>query len=187
MRTDSTNLSDEAVNSVRDYISKNFDKNYLPAQANSYSSKEGAQEAHEAIRPSSVDVQQHHLKAMERDAERLYELIWRQFVACQMMPALYTLTVITVKAGDFDLNVKGRIVRFDGYTKVQTQTARKDDEQILPDINSGDLLTLKKLDPVQHFTKPTPRYGEASPGQRTRKTGHWASFNLCCNHFYNPG
>jgi len=171
MRTDSTNLSDEAVNSVRDYISKNFDKNYLPAQANSYSSKEGAQEAHEAIRPSSVDVQQHHLKAMERDAERLYELIWRQFVACQMMPALYTLTVITVKAGDFDLNVKGRIVRFDGYTKVQTQTARKDDEQILPDINSGDLLTLKKLDPVQHFTKPTPRYGEASLVRELEKRG----------------
>jgi DNA topoisomerase I len=171
MRTDSTNLSDEAVNSVRDYISKNFDKNYLPAQANSYSSKEGAQEAHEAIRPSSVDVQQHHLKAMERDAERLYELIWRQFVACQMMPALYTLTVITVKAGDFDLNVKGRIVRFDGYTKVQTQTARKDDDQILPDINSGDLLTLKKLDPVQHFTKPTPRYGEASLVRELEKRG----------------
>lgn len=171
MRTDSTNLSDEAVNSVREYISQNFDKNYLPAQANSYSSKEGAQEAHEAIRPSSVSVQQHHLKGMERDAERLYELIWRQFVACQMTPAQYTLTVITVKAGDFELNVKGRIVRFDGYTKVQTQAARKDDDQILPDINSGDLLTLKHLDPVQHFTKPTPRYGEASLVRELEKRG----------------
>lgn len=171
MRTDSTNLSAEAVTSAREYIAQNFDKAYLPDQANSYSSKKGAQEAHEAIRPSSVTVQQHHLKGMERDAVRLYELIWRQFVACQMMPAKYMLTAITVKASDFELNVKGRVVRFDGYTKVQQQAARKGDEQILPDIKPGDSVTLKALDPVQHFTKPTPRYGEASLVRELEKRG----------------
>ena len=171
MRTDSTNLSSEAVNLARGYILENFDKNYLPAQANSYSSKKGAQEAHEAIRPTSVDVQQYNLKGMERDAERLYELIWRQFVACQMTPAQYILTVIIVQAGDYELNVKGRIVRFEGYTKVQAQAARKDVDQILPDIKNGDTLTLKKLDPTQHFTKPTPRYGEASLVKEMEKRG----------------
>src|SRR5690606_2775139 len=86
MRTDSTNLSAEAVDSVRDYIGNEFGARYLPDAPNRYSSKEGAQEAHEAIRPSDVQRRGTDLAGMERDAERLYELIWRQFVACQMTP-----------------------------------------------------------------------------------------------------
>ncbi|MBT3409280.1 MAG: DNA topoisomerase I subunit omega, partial [Halieaceae bacterium] len=171
MRTDSTNLSGEAVAACRGYIESNFSKRYLPDSPNSYSSKEGAQEAHEAIRPSDVNVLQASLKGMERDAERLYELIWRQFVAGQMPAAEYTATTITASAGDYQLNAKGRIIRFDGYTKVQPPASRKGDDSVLPDVNEGDVLALKKLDPVQHFTKPTPRYGEASLVRELEKRG----------------
>ena len=171
MRTDSTNLSNEAVASCRDYIEKNFPPAYLPEKAHLYSSKEGAQEAHEAIRPSDVTVSQNSLTGMERDAERLYELIWRQFVACQMPPAEYTSTVVTVTAGDYRLNAKGRIVRFDGYTRVQSPGSRKGEDVVLPDLKEGDVLTLEKLEPAQHFTKPAPRYGEASLVRELEKRG----------------
>ena len=171
MRTDSTNLSADAVASCRAYIGKNFPASYLPDQAKSFSSKEGAQEAHEAIRPSDVNVSQTSLQGMERDSERLYELIWRQFVAGQMPDAEYTATVVTVTAGDYTLNAKGRIIRFDGYTKVQAPAGRKGDDAVLPDMKEGEMLTLDKLDPAQHFTKPTPRYGEASLVRELEKRG----------------
>lgn len=171
MRTDSTNLSAEAVGACRDYIGKNFPPRYLPDSPKSYSSKEGAQEAHEAIRPSDVNISQTALKGMERDSERLYELIWRQFVACQMPPAEYTSTVVTVTAGEYELNAKGRIIRFDGYTKVQPPAGRKGEDTVLPDMKEGDSLDLKQLDPAQHFTKPAPRYGEASLVRELEKRG----------------
>ncbi|NCF19074.1 MAG: type I DNA topoisomerase [Haliea sp.] len=171
MRTDSTNLSAEAVATCRDYIADNFPPAYLPEKPRLYSSKEGAQEAHEAIRPSDVNVPQTALKGMERDAERLYELIWRQFVACQMPAAEYTATVVTASAGDYRLNAKGRIIRFDGYTRVQPPAGRKGDDTVLPDVKEGDALELLKLDPAQHFTKPAPRYGEASLVRELEKRG----------------
>jgi len=162
MRTDSTNLSADAVEACREYILDSYGKKYLPESPAVYSSKEGAQEAHEAIRPSSVAVQPNQLSGMERDAERLYTLIWQQFVACQMSPAEYTSTSVVVSAGDFELRTRGRVVRFDGYTKVLPQTARKDEDVVLPDIKVGQILPLIKLNPNQHFTKPTARYTEAS-------------------------
>jgi DNA topoisomerase-1 len=171
MRTDSTNLSVDAVAACRDYIAANFSPRYLPEAPVRYSSKEGAQEAHEAIRPSDVTVLQGSLNKMERDAERLYELIWRQFVACQMTPAEYTSTAVTVSAGDYDLAAKGRIIRFDGYTAVLSPGVRKGDDSVLPDIREGDVLDLKLLDPAQHFTKPTARFGEASLVKEMEKRG----------------
>ena len=171
MRTDSTNLSAEAVSGCREYIKNNFSKDYLPEQPNSYSSKEGAQEAHEAIRPSDVNVPQTALKKMERDAERLYELIWRQFVACQMTPARYLSSTITVAAGEYQLNAKGRIIQFDGYTRVQPVAGKRAEDVVLPDLKQGDVLDLLKLDPTQHFTKPAPRYGEASLVRELEKRG----------------
>jgi len=171
MRTDSTNLSAEAVNTCREYIGANFPPAYLPDTPNSYSSKEGAQEAHEAIRPSDVNVSQTALSGMERDAERLYELIWRRFVACQMPPAEYISTVVTVAAGDYELTARGRIIRFDGYTRVQPPGGRKGEDAVLPDLKEADVLTLRKLDPAQHFTKPAPRYGEASLVRELEKRG----------------
>ena len=171
MRTDSTNLSAEAVAACRAYISDNYPPRYLPEKARVFSSKEGAQEAHEAIRPSDVNVLQTSLKGMERDAERLYELIWRQFVAGQMPNAEYTSTVVTASAGDYELNAKGRIIRFDGYTRVQPPAGRKADDAVLPDLQEGESLKLVKLDPAQHFTKPAPRYGEASLVRELEKRG----------------
>ncbi len=162
MRTDSTNLSKEAVESCREYILSNFGKAYLPSAPVAYSSKEGAQEAHEAIRPSNVDIQPNQLSGMERDAERLYGLIWQQFVACQMTPAEYTSTSVVVEAGEFELRTRGRVIRFDGYTKILPQVAKKDEDVVLPEMKVGQVLPLIKLNPQQHFTKPPARYTEAS-------------------------
>ena len=172
MRTDSTNLSQEALESCRGYIGDNFGANYLPEKANYYGSKEGAQEAHEAIRPSNVNIKSESLSDMERDAQRLYELIWRQFVACQMVPAEYYATTIKVQAGDYELVAKGRVLKFDGWTKVQTQVKRKGEEDLtLPDVKEGQILELKGLDPKQHFTKPVARFNEASLVKELEKRG----------------
>jgi DNA topoisomerase-1 len=171
MRTDSTNLSDDAVSACRELINTKYGRRYLPDTPRTYASKSGAQEAHEAIRPSDVTIETTALVGMERDAERLYELIWRQFVACQMPNAEYTSTTVQVKAGEMQLKVRGRILRFDGYTRVQTPVGRNGDDTPLPDYKVGDELNLLKLDPVQHFTKPPPRYGEASLVRELEKKG----------------
>ena len=172
MRTDSTNLSADAVGAVRDFIVEQFGKNYLPAEPLSYGSKANAQEAHEAIRPSEVTVQASALTDMEVDAKKLYELIWRQFVACQMPPALYDVTNITVQAGEFELRAKGRVLRFDGWTRVQPAQKRKDEEENeLPDLKVGEVLSLEQLLPAQHFTKPPARYSEASLVKELEKRG----------------
>ncbi|MCL1065486.1 type I DNA topoisomerase [Shewanella olleyana] len=172
MRTDSTNLSKEAVEGVRDMIGSEYGKKYLPEQPLRYGSKEGAQEAHEAIRPSNVIVQSASLTDMERDAQRLYELIWRQFVACQMMPAKYDATRLTVTAGDYELKASGRTLRFDGWTKVQPPMGKKNDEDnTLPPLDKGDVLDLNELLPKQHFTKPPARFSEASLVKELEKRG----------------
>ncbi|NAI01712.1 type I DNA topoisomerase [Escherichia coli] len=171
MRTDSTNLSQDAVNMVRGYISDNFGKKYLPESPNQYASKENSQEAHEAIRPSDVNVMAESLKDMEADAQKLYQLIWRQFVASQMTPAKYDSTTLTVGAGDFRLKARGRILRFDGWTKVMPALRKGDEDRILPAVNKGDALTLVELTPAQHFTKPPARFSEASLVKELEKRG----------------
>ena len=162
MRTDSTNLSEEAVSACRNLIQKDFAPEYLPAEPIRYGAREGAQEAHEAIRPSDVTLRSSLLSGMEPDAERLYDLIWRQFVACQMTPARYLSTTLVVTAADCRLTAKGRVIEFDGFTKVQPPAARKGDDAVLPPLAVGDGLTVTEFDPKQHFTKPPARYGEAS-------------------------
>jgi DNA topoisomerase-1 len=159
------------VQACRAYIGENFPPAYLPAEAAVYSASDNAQEAHEAIRPSNVQVLQSQLANMERDAERLYELIWRQFVACQMPAAEYTSTTITVAAADFELAARGRIVRFDGYTRVLPPQGRKGEDTVLPDLAPGDALKLLELHPQQHFTTPPPRYGEAKLVSELEKRG----------------
>ena len=171
MRTDSTNLSADAVEMVRGFIESEYGKKYLPAKPIVYSSKEGAQEAHEAIRPSDVNLKPTQLTGMERDAERLYELIWRQFVACQMPPAEYLSTSVSVAAGTFELRAKGRILKFDGYTRAQPQQSKPGEDDVLPDMQQGEALKLLKLDPSQHFTKPPARFSEASLVKELEKRG----------------
>lgn len=171
MRTDSTNLSQEAVVAVRDYIEQQFGKKYLPKDPLTYGSKANAQEAHEAIRPSNVEVKADALKDMEADAVRLYDLIWRQFVACQMTPAQYDTSTLTVTAADFELKAKGRILRFAGWTKALPPMGRKGDDIELPNVSAGDVLQLVKLDPKQHFTKPPARFTEAALVKELEKRG----------------
>ncbi|KAA0875830.1 type I DNA topoisomerase [Nitrincola tapanii] len=171
MRTDSTNLSADAVTACREYIQQQLGEAYLPAEPLRYSSKEGAQEAHEAIRPSEVTLLPQDLNAMEPDAERLYDLIRRQFIACQMNPALYTSTRVTIQAGEFELSTKGRILRFDGWTRILPARGKSEEDIILPDLQQGEVLSLQALDPKQHFTKPAPRYTEASLVKELEKRG----------------
>jgi DNA topoisomerase-1 len=171
MRTDSTNLSGESVEACRSYISDAFSSSYLPDSPNRYGAREGAQEAHEAIRPSNVNVSAESLKDAERDAQRLYELIWRQFVACQMTPARYLSTTVTVSADEYGMTAKGRVVEFDGYTRVQRPMAKKGDDALLPDFKVSDVLAMSALHPTQHFTKPPARYGEASLVRELEKRG----------------
>ncbi|MGP5791918.1 type I DNA topoisomerase [Psychrobacter celer] len=169
MRTDSTFLSGDALAAVRGYIEDSYGDKYVPEKPNFYGNKQGAQEAHEAIRPSNVHMKSTQLKGVERDAIRLYELIWRQFVACQMLPAKYLSVNLFVAASDVELKARGRTMVFDGYTKVMPPA--KTDDTLLPDVKKGDQLTLDKLDPSQHFTKPPPRYTEASLVKELEKKG----------------
>ncbi|MTJ01937.1 type I DNA topoisomerase [Idiomarina piscisalsi] len=171
MRTDSTNLSSEAVSACRDLIENEFGKKYLPESANRYGAKSNAQEAHEAIRPSDVKIKASSLSSMDRDAQRLYELIWRQFVACQMTPAKYDSTTLIATAGDFELKARGRVMRFPGWTKVMPPSSKKDGDSNLPDLKKGDSLSLEQLEPEQHFTKPPARYSEASLVKELEKRG----------------
>lgn len=168
MRTDSTNLSADALQMCRSYVEEQFGSQYLPENPVRYSAREGAQEAHEAIRPTDVYSLPNALSGMERDAERLYALIWAYFVACQMLPARYLSSQITVNAGEFELRTKGRIMQFDGYLRV---LPTKEEDVVLPDVAIGENLKLIKLDPSQHFTKPAPRYTEASLVKELEKRG----------------
>jgi DNA topoisomerase-1 len=171
MRTDSTNLSQDALQNVRQFIVHQFGANYLPANANIYASKSGAQEAHEAIRPSDVGTKPNTITGLERDAERLYDLIWRQFVACQMPDAEYVSSSLVVTAGEYELRTRGRILTFDGFTKVLSPVQKDNDDVVLPNVKVGENLKLIKLLPTQHFTKAPPRYTEASLVRELEKRG----------------
>ena len=173
MRTDSTNLSGEAVQNCRGFVGKVFGENYLPEKPNVYTSKEGAQEAHEAIRPSDVRVELKDLpSSLDNDAKRLYELIWRQFVSCQMLPAQFDTTTMHIKNGDYEARARGRVMRFDGWLRVMPPVAKKGDEAaVLPDVKEGEELALQDITPNQHFTKPPARYNEASLVKELEKRG----------------
>lgn len=168
MRTDSTHLSTDSVAQCRNFIEKNFGEQYLPENPIRYSSKDGAQEAHEAIRPSDVKMAAEKLMGMEPDAVRLYSLIWQYFVACQMPPAKYLSSSVTIKAAEFELRVKGRIMQFDGYLRVMPS---KEEDVVLPNLEVGNSMKLEKLDPFQNFTKPPARFTEASLVKELEKKG----------------
>jgi len=173
MRTDSTNLSQDAINAAREYIADNYGQKYLPQKANIYASGESAQEAHEAIRPSDINRFSDHLNSnIDKDGVRLYELIWRQYVACQMTPAKFENTTLNISASDYRLRAKGRTLIFDGWTRVMKAVKNKgSDDILLPDVTQGDTLGLQKLLPSQHFTKPPARYSEASLVKELEKRG----------------
>ncbi|MFN2361278.1 MAG: type I DNA topoisomerase [Marinobacter sp.] len=184
MRTDSTNLSQDAVASCHEFVKSQYGARYLHRKSDGnssaqneaavsrvYGSKEGAQEAHEAIRPTDVARRPADISGLEKDAEKLYDLIWRQFIACQMADAEFLSTSIVVANGDYELRTRGRIIKFEGFLKVAPQSGKKDEDIALPDIQVDETLELKKLDPTQHFTKPSPRYTEASLVKELEKQG----------------
>jgi DNA topoisomerase-1 len=172
MRTDSTNLSAEALASCREFIQSDFGDAYLLPQPRIYSSKEDAQEAHEAIRPSDVNKKPDQLMGVDADAVRLYELIRNQFLACQMPDAEYLSTSVLVESGDYELRIRGRVMQFDGFTKVLPPVSRKKEEDaVLPDYKVGQDLKLDDVQIVQHFTKPIARFGEASLVKELEKLG----------------
>ncbi len=159
MRTDSTHLGNEAIAAARSHIEQEFGVEYLPPKANFYRAREGAQEAHEAIRPTDVRRTPESLQDMDHDARRLYQLIRQHLIACQMVPARFLASTITVQAADFELRARGRIMQFPGYLAAMPS---RDADVVLPDVKAGERLALQALDPVQNFTRPPPRFTEAS-------------------------
>jgi DNA topoisomerase-1 len=171
MRTDSTRVSDAALENVRSYVSSQFGAQYLPDKPNAFRSKKGAQDAHEAIRPTDVNRTPESLSALlGADELRLYRLVWQRFVASQMTPAVFDQTTIDIAAGRFTFRATGSVQKFDGFLKVYQEAREEkpqdaedeDEERNLPMVKQGDVLTLNSITPEQHFTEPPPRYSEAT-------------------------
>lgn len=163
-RTDSTNLAIEAVSAARKYISTEFGEKYLPSLPKLYKTKSKvAQEAHEAIRPTKVENFQFTISnfQLDRDQVRLFELIWKRFLGCQMSEAIYEQIGADIQAGSYVFRANGNKQLFDGWQKLFSKD-EDDKEQTLPDLNVGEQLELIKLLPTQHFTSPPPRFTEAS-------------------------
>jgi len=171
MRTDSTRVADQALATCRNLVKDEFGDEYLPGKPNTFKSPKGAQAAHEAIRPTEVSRRPEDVKAYLSDRQfKLYELIWRRFVASQMTPARYELTDVEIQAGDATFLARGRRVMFDGYTRVMGRPAPEDD-QSLPLLEEGEPLQLHELLPSQHFTQPPPRFTEATLVRELEKQG----------------
>ncbi len=173
MRTDSVRIEPGALQSAREFIGERYGKDYLPSEPNFYKTKKNAQDAHEAIRPASLEYPPEKVQShLERDAFRLYQLIWNRFIASQMTPAVYDQTTIDIAAtGSPDawtFRLTGSVIRFAGFTKVYTEGVEdgelSEDEDVLqlPELKEGDSLKNLGMDPDQHFTQPPPRYTDAS-------------------------
>ncbi len=168
MRTDSTRLSDEAVANVRDYILERFGPEYVPAKPNVYKSKGRAQDAHEAIRPTSLAWPPERVKPfLKPEAYKLYSLIWNRFVACQMTPARFDVTTVDVRApGEHVFRATGKVQTFRGFTAIYQEHRGVDEAEEklapLPPLTEGQELGLDKLDAEQRFTTPPPRFTEAT-------------------------
>lgn len=167
MRTDSVNLSKEAIESAREIIAANYGDKYLPEKPNYYQSKESAQEAHEAIRPSHPEMKSVP-STVDRDGQRLYQLIYDRYLACQMSNQTYESRAIVVQAGDYLLRATGRTEIFDGFRRV---LGNKSEDVMLPDVKEGDILKLEDLVPSQHFTQPPARFSEATLVKELEKDG----------------
>jgi DNA topoisomerase I len=180
MRTDSTRLSDDAIKDVRGYIAGRYGEQFLPAEPNVFKTKKSAQDAHEAIRPTSVKYDPETVRNLlqaggggrdpreTEDLLKLYTLIWNRFVACQMTPAIFDQTAIDIEAGRVGLRATGQVMKFAGFLEVYAETvedsANTEDDTTgsLPDIKEGETLKLLDIKPEQHFTQPPPRYSEAT-------------------------
>jgi len=180
MRTDSVRVSDAAIASVREFIGKSYAKPYLPESPNRYSSRKNArvQDAHEAIRPTDVRRRPEHVqKYLEPDQFRLYQLIWQRFVASQMTPAVYDMTVVEFDIGQYLFRATGSVLVFDGFHVLYTEGREKeegktmDDLPPIPPLVQGDAVEVREITPSQHFTEPPPRFSEASLVKELERLG----------------
>lgn len=169
MRTDSTRISDEALNEAREYILQNYGDKYLPDKPRIFKTKSGAQDAHEAIRPTMLSFTPERVKSsLSRDLYRLYKLIWERFVASQMESAVYDTMAVDIAAGDYLFKASGSRISFKGFL-VLYEEGRDDDDSdddkkdtLLPDLSEGEKVKPLEIKPTQHFTQPPPRYTEAT-------------------------
>jgi DNA topoisomerase-1 len=165
MRTDSTRISETAIAEARSYITETFGKEYALLEARNHAQKENAQDAHEAVRPTSVSYAPDSLKQyLSRDQLRLYRLVWERFVASQMASAVLDTMTVIIEAGSAVFRANGSKVNFAGFMKVYVEgndDGKQDKDNILPPLSEGETAGIKKIDPKQHFTQPPPRYSEA--------------------------
>ena len=176
MRTDSTRLSETAIDQARAYIPETFGAKYLPAKANVYSKKGAAQDAHEAIRPIDVNVTPESIKPyVSSEVYKVYDLIWKRFVACQMTPAEYAQRQVVIKGGKFTFKVTGSTLLFDGFLKVYDNSDEENEKEqkvVIPDnLVQGQPINLASTEIKQHFTQAPPRYSEASLIKELEKQG----------------
>ena len=166
MRTDSVRVSDDAQEMAKDFILNNYGKEYYPTSPNSYvKGKQNVQDAHEAIRPSYPDKTPESIKQyLDADQYKLYKLIWDKFMSSQMAPANIANKTVEISAGDYTLRAGTSKILFDGFLKLynDAEEDEKDADAKIPDLNDGDKVTCKEINPKQHFTQPPPRYNEAS-------------------------
>jgi len=161
MRTDSTRISDEAKTSLHAFIKEELGENYLSQKQRKKSASKNAQDAHEAIRPTAVLRTPESLESyLDKNQLKLYKLIWERFVASEMADALSDSLQIIVQNGDYEFRANGSVLKFDGFLKIYTYTTIK--ETLLPNVEEGDTLALKKMDSEQHFTQPPARFTEAA-------------------------
>lgn len=181
MRTDSTRVAQQAIFAARDFIAQEYGNEYVPRSPRYYASSKTAQEAHEAIRPTMVDLTPEEAKPfLAPEQAKLYELIWRRFVASQMASALYDTLEAEIEANGFLFKATGSVMKFKGFLQVYTVTSvvgKENDEEmkegdvIIPPLTEGQVLKLVKVLPEQHFTKPPPRFSEASLVRELEKLG----------------
>lgn len=165
MRTDSLRISDEALSAAHDYIQRTYGENYALAKPRTFRSKSNAQDGHEAIRPTMIDLAPAKIKeSLSSDQYKLYKLVWERFIASQMAACVQDTVSTDITAGEHLFKASGFSVRFDGYTRLYTEAVDNEEEQEtnLPRLEEGEHLTLKELKPNQHFTQPPPRYTEAT-------------------------
>ena len=177
MRTDGTQISNEAISSFRDYISSNYGKQYLPETQNNYSGKKAknAQEAHEAIRPTEIIRTPSEIKKyVNSDQFKLYDLIWKRALSSQMQSAEYERNTIILSSKDETIKFRasGSVLKFDGFLKLYQEIERKDEEdRILPEVKDKETVNIDKIMDKQHFTEPPPRYSEASLVKKLEELG----------------
>jgi len=175
MRTDSTRINNEALAQVRDFISQGYGNNFLPAKPVFYKTSKSSQDAHEAIRPTDVNLTPEKVAPfLDKGLLSLYTLIWKRFVASQMTPAIYDQTTVSVKADKYLLKSQGAILRFKGFMTLYVESSEENDgdegkqeavdrdSSIIPDVTPGDRLKVTGIEPKQNFTQPPPRYTEAT-------------------------